>query len=424
LKETRKTRLHGWHTEKGATMAEFSGYDMPLWYPSGSKREHLSVLTGAGLFDTSHMSVIIVDGEGAFDLLQYCFSRDLDHCGKNERKPLAVGKCIYGVFLNASGCVIDDAVLYRLGQTSFMVVVNAGMGPEITRHLEKHRNGLDAVITDQTGKIAKIDIQGPSSARILFNLLVGPETIFQAFSYFSFKGHFDSASPLSGEARVLDDVPILLSRSGYTGEFGFEMFIESDGLYALWESVLEAGDSFDLACCGLAARDSLRCGAGLPLARKDIGNWPFLNNPWQFALPFKSDRSGFTKKFIGADALKKALNTPYTYPFVGFDPRKVRLCASPGVIDEHGKTIGTVLTCTTDMGIGFHDGRVYSIAGPDKPDGFIPKGLSCGFLKVKKRIERGKVVEIDDGRRRIKVMVTADIRPDRTAHRPINEMIQ
>ena len=124
----KKTRLHGWHVNHGANMAIFGAYDMPLWYPSGAKEEHLVVLTRAGIFDTSHMSVVTVKGSGARDLLQVCFSKNLAACVGKDQKPLTPGRSVYGVFLNEAGEVIDDAIVFQIDDALFMVVVNAGMG--------------------------------------------------------------------------------------------------------------------------------------------------------------------------------------------------------------------------------------------------------------------------------------------------------
>ncbi|MEA1971150.1 MAG: aminomethyl transferase family protein, partial [Thermodesulfobacteriota bacterium] len=175
--------------------------------------------------------------------------------------------------------------------------------------------------------------------------------------------------------------------------------------------------------CGLAARDSLRAGAVLPLSHQDIGPWPFINNPWSFALPFNDDQTGFTKKFTGDEALINIEEPGYTYPFAGFDLRKVSPGDSTVVTDSGDVEIGVVLTCVTDMAIGRIDEKIYSITSPDRPDEFNPKGLSCGFVKVTKKLSGGDTVKLNDGRRTIKVVIVDDIRPDRTARRAIKNML-
>jgi aminomethyltransferase len=268
-----------------------------------------------------------------------------------------------------------------------------------------------------------MDIQGPLSARVLDRVLAAPEEVFEKMSYFSFKGHFDASSPLADGVRLTDGTPILLSRTGYTGEFGFEVFVSPDQLVRVWEMVMEAGADFGVIPCGLGARDSLRAGAVLPLSHQDIGHWPFINHPWPFALPFNDAFTGFTKKFIGSEALLNIQRPEYTYPFVGNDLRKVSTEDPALVLDSKGNEIGSVLTCVSDMGIGRHGGRIYSVASPNKPEGFDARGLSCGFVKVKTKLAVGDTVELKDRRRKLQVTIVDDIRPDRTARRPIREMI-
>lgn len=419
----KKTILYDWHISQGANMADFGGYSMPLWYPWGAKKEHLQVLTSAGIFDTSHMAVVLITGGEAFGLLQKCFSKDLSACiGKNNR-PLEVGRCVYGVYLNEEAEVIDDAIVYRMGTETYMTVVNCGMGGKIAQHLKSHAERKNVEVRDLTDEVGKMDVQGPFSARVLRKILAQPDEVFKNMGYFSFKGHFDQASPLADTVRLIDGTPILLSRTGYTGEFGFEIFVEPDSLLNLWEAILEAGKEFDILPCGLAARDSLRAGAVLPLSHQDIGHWPFINNPWTFALPFNANSTGFTKKFIGSESLENTDILEYTYAFAGYDPRKVSVHDPAFVLDSDRNEIGTVLTCVSELAIGRHGDRIYSITSPDKPEGFKPSGLCCGFVKVKSTMESGQVVTLKDNRREIKVMIVEDIRPDRTARRPIREMM-
>jgi aminomethyltransferase len=419
----KKTGLHPWHVGHGANMAEFGGYTMPLWYPAGAKHEHLSVLLNAGLFDTSHMALVAVGGPGAFELLQRCFSKDLSDCIGRRNEPLPPGRCVYGVFLNERGEVIDDSIVYRLSGEDFLVVVNAGMGAAIAQHLGANSGSRSVRIEDLTDRVGKLDIQGPTSARVLGRILKEPAAAFAGMVYFSFRGHFDRASSSSGAVQLSDGTPVLLSRTGYTGEFGFELFLPPERLPAAWEMILAAGRDAGIAPCGLAARDSLRAGAVLPLSHQDIGAWPFANNPWLFALPFAPDRRGFTKAFIGAEALLNLDSAEHTLPFVGGDPRKVATGDPATVLGSDGREIGRVLTCATDMGIGRHGERIFSIASPDRPAGFEPKGLSCGFVRTNRPLAVGDRVGIQDNRRRLQVTIVADIRPDRTARKPIAEML-
>jgi aminomethyltransferase len=297
------------------------------------------------------------------------------------------------------------------------------MGAAIAAALQNRTNGLAVQIEDRTDRIGKIDLQGPASGIVLQRILPEADAVLADLAYFSFCGDLSTDEAAAGP-RLKDGTPILLSRTGYTGEFGFEIFVSPRRVQNVWEMLLEAGAKDGLIPCGLAARDSLRAGAVLPLSHQDIGPWPFIRNPWEFALPFRRDRSGFTKDFVGRAALEAARDAPYTYPFVGEDLRKVSAAEPAVVVDSDGAQIGTVLTCATDVGIGRAEGRIFSVASEGAPDNFHPRGLSCGFVKVAAKMAPGDVVNLRDSRRTIRAAIAADIRPDRTARRPIQLMIQ
>ncbi|WDP88287.1 MAG: aminomethyl transferase family protein [Desulfobacter sp.] len=410
------TPLNQWHRNAGANMADFGGFDMPLWYDTGVKNEHLAVLKSAGIFDTSHMACIKVTGADALDLINYCFTRDISN--------LAAGRCVYGAFLDDNAHCIDDAIVYRFDPTRFMVCVNAGMGGTIADHLKGNKGGKTAEITDLTGKLAKVDIQGKNSARILSTLLQDPEAVFDKVPYFSFKGDIDPVQ--QGQVLLSDGTPVLLSRSGYTGEFGFEIFIAPDKVVKLWTDLLQAGEEYGIAPCGLGARDSLRAGACLPLSHQDIGHFPFINHPWDFALPYNEDKSGFTKDFLGAAALADAAgaaDTPFTFAFAGDSLRKVNSGDNTQVLDEAGNTIGKVLTCATDMGITRVDGNIVSINTPDLPADLKIKGIACGFVMVSEALAQGTRITLKEGKRALKATIVQDIRPDRTARLALKNFI-
>lgn len=419
MDNSKKTVLHGWHVENGANMALFGNYDMPLWYTTGVKAEHLAVIQAAGIFDTSHMAAISVNGEGARALLQHCLSKDLDSCLGKGKTELVDGRCVYGVFLNDDGTVIDDAIVYQLQSDSFMVVVNAGMGGEIAAHLEKNAGKHTVTVEDLTDRVGKMDIQGPESARVLKKILKDPTTVFDRLVYFSFKGGFGDLQT-SSPVELADGTPILISRTGYTGEFGFELFVPIDSLVSLWSMLLEAGVDKGVLACGLAARDSLRAGAVLPLSHQDVGPWPFLNNPWPFALPWNDDNTTFSKEFIGGTALLQKSWDKHTLAFAGYDPRKIAAGEDSFVTLETGERLGTILTCTTDMAIGRLAGEIVSIAGNKD---FQAKGLCCGFVLLDRKCSPGEQVLLTDGKRKIKVEIRADVRPNRTARSPIGTML-
>lgn len=417
----KRTPLFDWHASQNATFSVFHGWDMPLWYPAGAKKEHISVITAAGLFDTSHMGAITVSGREAFDLLQLCFSKNLRTCLGGGKTPLQTGRCVYGVFLNERGETIDDAILYQLKEEHYLLIVNSGMSPAVSGHLKKHAEGRPVNVVDITDRMAKIDLQGPRSPRILAKILQQHDSVVRDMVYFSFKGGYDETAGFSG-VPVSGGKDIMVSRTGYTGEIGFELLVNPSDALQVWEMLLAAGKEENLLPCGLAARDSLRAGAMLALSQQDIGPWPYINHPWQFTLPFNAEGNGFTKKFVGDVVLQLRDSADHTLAFAGFDPRKVSL-QDAAALDANGTRIGTVLTCVADLAIGRVDRRIYSLASPDKPEGFNPLGLCCGFVKVHDSLPSGTRITLQDKRRNIPVDIVSDIRPDRTARRPMREFL-
>lgn len=421
------TPLHGWHLDQGANMGEFGSYDMPLWYPSGAKAEHLAVIQHAGLFDTSHMAVLSINGNDARTLIQRCFTKDIDACIGKHKKPLVAGRCVYGIFLDQRGWVIDDAIVYQFTATDYMVVVNAAMGGTIARHLAEHINAGEAVtVTDFTDQVGKMDLQGPAAGTILTALVKEPAQLFEQMVYFSFKGSFVQSHLPTSEIQLLDGTPLMVSRTGYTGEFGFELFVAPEHIHHLWTQLLAAGKDHGLISCGLAARDSLRSGAVLPLSHQDIGDWPFADNPWLFTLPTTGEQGDFSKDFVGRTALEKHSSSAWTLPFAGFDLRKIPLSEKSRVTDMDGTEIGVPLTCTTDMAIDRVEGNIISITTPTaagRPEGFKPRGLCCGFVRVKRPLPAGTEVILTDGKRKLTVEIRNDIRPDRTARKPMAAMV-
>lgn len=415
----KKTVFHATHVGLGANMAPFGGYEMPLWYTTGAKQEHLAVIEHAGLFDTSHMALLTIEGKDAFNLLQYTFSRDLQKCLGKDRQPLVSGRCTYGVFLLENGTVLDDAIVYKIHDSMFMLVVNASMGEKVAAHLASYT--MDVHIIDYTDRLAKLDVQGRATGKVLKQLLADPAAALDKLVYFSYRGCFE---PGKANPAVLtrQGTEILLSRTGYTGEFGVEIFVEPENAQALWQEIMECGGPFGLTPCGLAARDSLRAGAMLPLSHQDIGDWVFGNTPWDFVLP--ADEGGrFTKEFLGDKAVIDGRGSHFTYGFAGFDPRKILPGEKSHVADGHGNIIGRILTCTTDMAIGRKDGEIVSSVDMSDTEKTRVKGLSCGFVQVDREIAVGQHVSLVSGKRAVEVEIRKEIRPRKTAGMALSKFI-
>jgi aminomethyltransferase len=294
-----------------------------------------------------------------------------------------------------------------------MVCVNAGMGGTIAGHLLSHGNGKSLEINDLSAQLAKLDVQGKNALKIVSGLIKDSDTVFDTMPYFSFKGNLDPDTP--DGVTLVDGTPVIVSRTGYTGEFGFEIFIALDNVEKLWANLLDAGSPYGLIPCGLGARDSLRAGACLPLSHQDIGHFPFINHPWEFALPFKAGTREFTKTFLGDQSLMDLEAPSFTYAFVGDSLRKVSSGGTARVLTEQGEDIGMVLTCATDMGIFWHQDRIVSVNTPNLPSDIKIKGLACGFVMVDQPLDMGTRLTLVEGKRKIKVRLVSDVRPDRTA---------
>lgn len=236
-----KTPLHAWHLSKGAKMAGFAGWDMPIQY-SGIIAEHLHTREHVGLFDICHMGEIIIEGKGAAQALGQAFAANVEG--------LKIGRCRYGFLLTEEGGIIDDLIIYRLEEEKFMAVVNAGCRAIDFETFTKRLPGL--TVTDISDTMGKIDVQGPEAVEVMEKLIPGNWRI----PYFSF-AHLE-----------FEGTPLLISRTGYTGELGFELYVQADKALALWELCLSDERVLPV---GLGARDTLRLEVGLPLNGQDVG---------------------------------------------------------------------------------------------------------------------------------------------------------
>jgi aminomethyltransferase len=239
-----RTPLHDRHLAAGASMVEFAGYEMPLKY-SSVRDEHLAVRGRAGLFDLSHMGEVALTGEAATEAVQLLVA--------NDASRLSPGAAMYGVMCNDAGGIVDDVVVYRLSE-GYLVVVNASRR---LRDLEWMRAHLPAGVElgDESDATALIAVQGPRSAAILEPLTPEPVAGLRPF-------HF-----LGGDVA---GVRCHISRTGYTGEDGFELYCDAEDAGRLWDALLEAGAPHGILPAGLGARDTLRLEAGLRLYGQDM----------------------------------------------------------------------------------------------------------------------------------------------------------
>lgn len=237
-----RTPLTSWHEGQGAKMAPFAGWLMPIQY-EGILAEHLHTRKHAGIFDICHMGEFRIEGPEAAEALSRAVSHNLE--------TLAPGKCRYGFLLTDKGGVLDDGIIYRFGPDSFMAVVNAACAPGDLATL-RARLPENVKITDISAETGKVDLQGPDSLDVLEKIM-GEN--FHDLGYFSFR------------ESTWQGVPVLVSRTGYTGELGYELYLPSEKTEAFWKALLA---DERVKPIGLGARDTLRLEAGLPLYGHDL----------------------------------------------------------------------------------------------------------------------------------------------------------
>ena len=179
------------------------------------------------------------------------FTNDLSACVGSQKKPLSPGRCVYGAFLTEQGTVVDDTIIFELAENNYLVMVNAGMGATVAQHLTAYIGSDDVDLIDLTDRIGKVDLQGPKSGKIMKKLLFKADDVLKDMPYFTFKGHLQSNSSSFDTVQLTDGTPILLSRTGYTGEFGFEIFVDPIHLVNVWEMLLKSGEEFGLIPSGL-----------------------------------------------------------------------------------------------------------------------------------------------------------------------------
>jgi aminomethyltransferase len=320
------TALDARHRALGARMIPFAGWDMPVQY-KGLVEEHLAVRRDAGLFDLSHMGEIFIDGPEAAAALDYAL---VTAPGK-----LAVGRAHYSMICDANGGILDDLIVYRLGDTRYMVVPNASNVETVSAALRERIANFDATLDDASMRTSLVAIQGPRAAEILQPFV---DVDLSTIKYYS------------GTATRACGVPAILARTGYTGEDGFELFVAWDDAVRVWDTLLEAGASRGLVPAGLGARDTLRLEAGMPLYGQELN---------RETTPFEAGLGrlvSFTKlgDFVGRAALEKAKDSPRK-ALVGLKiagPRVARI-GYPVYLPAATDACGVVTSGTPSPTLGF-----------------------------------------------------------------------
>jgi aminomethyltransferase len=342
----KKTPLNAAHRELGGKMVDFGGWDMPVQYPAGVIEEHMATRTRAGLFDVSHMGEIWVEGHDAIAFVNRLTTNDVTK--------LVDGQAHYSALTNEKGGVVDDLLVYRFGQDKLLLVVNAGTTEKDWDWITSHKQDENITLTNASADYCQIAVQGPEAVDIVKSLT---DTDLDEIKYY----HFTTGR--------VDDVESIISRTGYTGEDGFEVYADAKFAVQLWNKLLETGKSVGILPCGLAARNTLRLESAMSLYGHELSDditTLEANLGWITKLQ-KGD-------FIGSEALKKKKENGLTRKIVGFE------MTQPGIARD-------------ECDVYIDDKRVgYVTSGSPAP--FLKKNIGLAFLPVEFAND-GQEIKID-----------------------------
>lgn len=325
----KRTAFYDLHLAHGAKMVEFAGFEMPIHYPTGIVEEHKRVRQGVGLFDVSHMGELIVHGPDALAFVQKVTVNDVSK--------LTPGRVQYSAMCYNNGGIVDDLLVYCLDVNRYMLVVNAANIAKDVEWLRKNLSG-NVVLEDRSDSISLLAVQGPQSLATLQKLTSAD---LSSLAYYHF---------VQGK---LAGVDMTISRTGYTGELGFELYFPADVETGkrVWEAVMEAGREFNITPVGLGARDTLRLEMGFCLYGNDIDE---TTNPLEAGLGWitKLDKG----EFNGRAALLKAKSEGLKRKLVGFTVAEKAFPRHGYAIHANGRAIGHVTSGTfspiLEKGIG------------------------------------------------------------------------
>jgi aminomethyltransferase len=317
----RKTALNAVHRQMGAKMVEFNGWDMPVEYPAsigcGIINEHMAVRTGVGIFDVSHMGDIRLAGPQALAAVQ--------HISMNDASRLAVGQAQYSALLYPQGTFVDDVIVHRLGEDEYLLVINAGTREKDFNWVCDNTRQFDCAVENLSDDFTQIAIQGPKGIEVLQKMTDADLS--------AVKFYWVTHGSVCGLKNVL------IARTGYTAEDGFEIYIPADEATSarVWNEILNAGKEFGLVPCGLGARNTLRLEGKLPLYGHEISD---TIDVWEAGL----DRFCKMEKpdFVGRAALEKAKAAGVTRTLVGLEMTERGIARDGYKVLDGGSEIGYV----------------------------------------------------------------------------------
>ncbi|RVX47945.1 aminomethyltransferase [Nonomuraea polychroma] len=321
---SRPTPLRDVHESLGATLTDFAGWLMPLRYGSESA-EHNAVRQAAGLFDLSHMGEIFLTGPQAGQALDYALVGHLS--------ALVPGRARYTMIVNERGGVLDDLIVYRLGDEEFMVVANASNYEKVGNELKERAKSYDVVVEDRSDQYALIAVQGPRSQEILATLT---------------DADLDGLKYYAGLPGLVDGRNALIARTGYTGEDGFELFVANEDAAPLWHALMAAGEPYGIRPAGLSSRDTLRLEAGMPLYGNELSAEL---TPFDAGLGrvVKFDKPG---DFVGRSALEAVKDDPPRRRLVGLVARGRRVPRHGYPVTKDGAVVGEVTSGAPSQTLG------------------------------------------------------------------------
>lgn len=313
----KKTPLYDEHVKLGGDVVDYAGWYLPIKY-EGLVQEHEAVRNKVGLFDVSHMGEIIIKGKDALKFTDYLMTNDISKVVDNQ--------IIYTFMCQPDGGVVDDLLVYRYGPEYFYLVVNASNSDKDYQWILDHKDGFDVEITNISDTVGEIAIQGPLAQKVLQKLT---KTDLNKITFFT----FDRNANVNG-------VECMISRTGYTGEDGFEIYTSNEGIVKVWKDLLEAGKEEGIKPAGLGSRDTLRFEASLPLYGHEIS---------ETITPLEGGFKYFVKldkesNFIGKEALNKQWDEGLTRKLAGFEMIDRGIPREEYEIQKDGRKIGHVTT--------------------------------------------------------------------------------
>lgn len=325
--DLKKTPFYLKHLQSNGRIVGFSGWAIPVEYKS-ILAEAKAVRSSCGLFDASHMGELVIKERGAFSFLQKLISNDLSN--------ISAGQMQYNLFLNESGGIIDDLMIYHQGD-AFLCVVNASNKDKVLKWLNKNIQP-EVEIVDRSKEIALLSLQGPQAAGIVEKVF-GQDVAAIEYLFFIKK--------------QIEGQEIFISRSGYTGEDGFEIYLPWENSSQWWDKLIKAGQDFGLKPCGLGSRDILRIEAGYPLYGQEIND---AINPYQASLGWAVK---LNKDFIGKKKLLEIKSQGLRRERVGFIMQERAVARKGYLLWEEGRTIGEVSSGAYSPNIGKFIGMAY-----------------------------------------------------------------